>query len=99
MITVSAEMRAVFEMVERVAASDASVLVQGESGTGKELVARAIHHMSPRNDKPFVPVNCAALPESLLESELFGYDEGAFSGARKCKPGRFEIASGGDHIP
>ncbi len=95
MITVSAEMRAVFEMVERVAASDASVLVQGESGTGKELVARAIHHMSPRNDKPFVPVNCAALPESLLESELFGYDEGAFSGARKCKPGRFEIASGG----
>ena len=95
MITVSPEMRKIFEMVERVSASDASVLVQGESGTGKELMAKAIHYTSPRKNKPFVPVNCAALPESLLESELFGYDEGAFSGARKRKPGRFEIADGG----
>ncbi len=95
MITVSPEMSRIFNMVERVSASDASVLVQGESGTGKELVARAVHYSSPRRDKPFVPVNCAALPESLLESELFGYDEGAFSGARKRKPGRFELADGG----
>lgn len=95
MITVSPEMLRIFAMVERISASDASVLVQGESGTGKELMARAIHYSSPRRNKPFVPVNCAALPESLLESELFGYDEGAFSGARKRKPGRFEIADGG----
>ncbi len=95
MITVSPEMLRIFAMVERVSTSDASVLVQGESGTGKELMARAIHYSSPRKNKPFVPVNCAALPESLLESELFGYDEGAFSGARKRKPGRFEIADGG----
>jgi two-component system response regulator AtoC len=95
MITVSPEMLRIFAMVERVSTSDASVLVQGESGTGKELMARAIHYSSPRKNKPFVPVNCAALPESLLESELFGYDEGAFSGAGKRKPGRFEIADGG----
>ena len=95
MITVSPEMRKIFEMVERVSESDASVLVQGESGTGKELMAKAIHYASPRKNKPFVPVNCAALPENLIESELFGYEEGAFSGARKRKPGRFEIADGG----
>lgn len=95
MITVSPKMHKIFETVEKVSASDASVLVQGESGTGKELMARAIHYTSRRMNKPFVPVNCAALPESLIESELFGYDEGAFSGARKRKPGRFEIADGG----
>jgi len=95
MITVSPKMHKIFETVERVSSSDASVLVQGESGTGKELMARAIHHTSPRKNKPFVPVNCAALPDTLLESELFGYDEGAFSGARRRKPGRFEIADGG----
>ncbi|HAI86197.1 MAG TPA: hypothetical protein DCL63_04325 [Firmicutes bacterium] len=95
MITVSPGMLRVFAIAERVSASDASILVQGESGTGKELVARAIHYGSPRKDGPFVPVNCAALPESLLESELFGYEQGAFSGARKRKPGRFEIADGG----
>ena len=95
MITVSPQMLAVFSTAEKVAASDASVLIQGESGTGKELLAMAIHHGSPRRDKPFVPVNCAALPDSLLESELFGYEEGAFSGARKRKPGRFELACGG----
>ena len=95
MITVSPKMHKIFETVERVSSSDASVLVQGESGTGKELMARAIHYASPRKNKPFVPVNCAALPDTLLESELFGYDEGAFSGARRRKPGRFEIADGG----
>ncbi len=95
MITVSPKMHKIFETVERVSSSDASVLVQGESGTGKELMARAIHYTSPRRNKPFVPVNCAALPDTLLESELFGYDEGAFSGARRRKPGRFEIADGG----
>ena len=95
MITVSPKMHKIFETVERVSSSDASVLVQGESGTGKELMARAIHYTSPRKNKPFVPVNCAALPDTLLESELFGYDEGAFSGARRRKPGRFEIADGG----
>ncbi len=95
MITVSPGMLRVFAIAERLSESDVSVLIQGESGTGKELVARAIHYGSSRNDEPFVPVNCAALPENLLESELFGYEEGAFSGARRRKPGRFELAHGG----
>ncbi len=94
-ITVSPKMMELFSVIERVSASDVCVLVQGESGTGKEIVAKAIHYASPRKEKPFVPVNCAALPEHLLESELFGYEEGAFSGARRPKPGKFEIAQGG----
>lgn len=94
-VTVSPKMMEVFSIIERVCSSDVSVLIQGESGTGKELVARAIHYGSPRREKPFVPVNCAALPENLLESELFGYEEGAFSGARRRKPGKFELAAGG----
>jgi len=87
--------RRMMMLVEQVASSSATVLVQGESGTGKELVARAIHERSARAGKPFVAVNCAALPETLLESELFGYERGAFTGAAARKEGRFELADGG----
>jgi len=83
------------ELVNQVAASTATVLIQGESGTGKELIANALHHGSPRRDRPFIKVNCAALPETLLESELFGYERGAFTGAVARKEGRFELADGG----
>jgi two-component system, NtrC family, nitrogen regulation response regulator GlnG len=85
----------VYKLIGRVAASDASILVTGESGTGKELVARAIHHYSDRVAKPFIAINCAAIPETLLESELFGYEKGAFTGANKDKPGKFEEANEG----
>jgi len=91
----SDEMAAVFDMVEKVAETDSTVLVTGESGTGKELVARAIHYNSPRRDKPLVVVNCAAIPEELLESELFGHVKGAFTGAVATKPGRFDSADRG----
>jgi two-component system response regulator HydG len=83
------------EMISLVAAKDATVLITGPSGTGKELVARAIHALSPRAEKRLVAINCAAFPESLLESELFGYEKGAFTGAEKAKQGRFELAEGG----
>lgn len=91
----SEEIRRVLEMVERVADSDSTVLVTGDSGTGKELVAKAIHYNSPRAAKPFIPINCGAIPAELLESELFGHVKGAFTGAIANRPGRFEIAAGG----
>ena len=91
----SPEITAVFEMIERVADSDSTVLITGESGSGKELVARAIHYNSGRADKLMVPVNCAAIPSELLESELFGHVKGAFTGAISSRQGRFEVANGG----
>jgi len=91
----SPQMRDVYERVRQVAPTLATVLIAGESGTGKELVARAIHAASPRREQPCVTVNCGALPESLLESELFGYERGAFTGAVATRPGRIEQASGG----
>ncbi len=88
-------MVAIFDLLRRVAPQDLTVLIRGESGTGKELIIRAIHHLSLRRDKPFVPVDCASLPESLFESELFGFEKGAFTGAEEAKEGRFELANGG----
>jgi DNA-binding NtrC family response regulator len=92
----SEEMKKVFDMIQKVARSDAStVLIQGESGTGKDLVARVIHYQSKRAEKPFMEINCTALPESLIESELFGYEKGAFTDAKVTKKGLFELADGG----
>ena len=95
MIGRSAAMRRAFEMADRVAATDSTVLIFGESGTGKDLLAQEIHARSPRNGKAYVAVNCAALPETLIESELFGYERGAFTGAAQQKKGPFEQAHGG----
>jgi len=94
-IGTSEAMQKVYQMVEKVAPRDATVLIRGESGTGKELIAQAIHQMSLRASGKFIAVNCAALPETLLESELFGHEKGAFTGAEKAKKGRFELAIGG----
>jgi len=94
-VAISAPMRAVTAAVQRVADTSVTVILEGESGTGKELVARAIHYNSSRRDGPFVALHCAALPESLLESELFGHEKGAFTGASTIRIGRFEAASGG----
>ena len=89
------KMRRIKEIIDQVANTDVTVLIQGESGVGKEVVARSIHLNSLRREKPFVKVNCAALPQELLESELFGYEKGAFTGAYRQKPGKFELANGG----
>jgi transcriptional regulator with PAS, ATPase and Fis domain len=95
MVGTSAAMQHVFSMVRQVAPSKAAVLISGESGTGKELVARAIHHLSPRKAGPFVAINCAAMPETLMESELFGHEKGAFTGAVERRAGCFELAQHG----
>ena len=95
MVSRSRAMQRVFEILPEVATSGSTILIEGESGTGKELLARAMHTLSPRKDQPFVAVNCGALPDTLLESELFGYMAGAFTGAVKDKPGRFAQAQGG----
>src|SRR5438105_9722255 len=94
-VTHSDGMRKLFAMGKRVAQSSGTVLIVGETGTGKELIARAIHHFSLRCNRALVDVNCAALPEHLVESELFGYEKGAFSGAESLKPGLFELADKG----
>ena len=91
----SQAMQEVFELLERIGSNDVTVLITGESGTGKELVAQALHRQSLRKSNPFVKINCAALPENLIESELFGYEKGAFTGAFQRKPGKFEIANHG----
>ena len=91
----SERMQKVFSLIDKVSGTDSTVLVLGESGTGKELVAKALHYNSPRAQNPFVPVNCGAIPEELLESELFGHEKGAFTGAFRTRIGRFELANGG----
>jgi two-component system, NtrC family, response regulator HydG len=95
MLSRTPEMHQVFETIRMVAPTDGTVVVEGETGTGKELVASAIHHQSPRRDGPFVTINCGGLPESLLESELFGYERGAFTGADQARAGKIEMAHGG----
>jgi two-component system response regulator AtoC len=82
-------------IIDQIAPTDITVLIKGESGTGKDLVARAIHDKSLRKDKPFVKINCASIPRELMESELFGFERGAFTGAHEKKPGKFELANGG----
>jgi two-component system, NtrC family, response regulator AtoC len=91
----SPEMHGIFEVIDKVADSPSTVLITGESGTGKELVAKALHENSSRKHGPFIKINCAAIPKTLMESELFGYEKGAFTGATSSKPGRFELADGG----
>jgi len=95
MLSKTPDMHRVFEVIRLVSSTDITVLIEGETGTGKELVASAIHHESSRGGKPFVTINCAGIPETLLESELFGYERGAFTGADQARPGKIELAHGG----
>src|SRR6187397_342439 len=95
MVGSSSQMRKVYQTIEQAAPTSASVLIWGESGTGKELVAQTVHQLSPRNQLPFVPINCAAIPETLLESEIFGHEKGAFTGAFDRREGCFELADRG----
>src|SRR6188472_2799126 len=95
MIGNSPQMRKVYQVVEQAAPTSASVLITGESGTGKELVAQTVHALSPRGQMPYVPINCAAIPETLLESEIFGHEKGAFTGAMERRQGVFELADRG----
>jgi len=95
MVGSSKAMREIFGLIEQIAPSNVSVLITGESGTGKELVSRTLHELSPRKPRPFVAVNCAAIPETLIESEIFGHEKGAFTGAVERRAGCFELAAGG----
>ena len=95
LVGTSDQMQAIFKIIEQVADTPSTVLITGESGTGKELVAKALHEQSSRKGEPFIKINCAAIPKTLMESELFGYEKGAFTGATSSKPGRFELADGG----
>src|SRR5215467_8463319 len=95
MVGTSRRMKEVFALIQQVAPSRAAVLITGESGTGKELAARAIHVLSPRGSAPFVAINCAAMPDTLMESELFGHEKGAFTGAVERRAGCFELAQNG----
>jgi len=87
-------MQKIYSVIEKVADTDSTILILGESGTGKELIAKAIHFNSSRRNRPFIPINCGAIPEDLLESELFGHEKGAFTGAHTTKKGQFELANG-----
>ena len=95
MVAESPAMRAIFALLQQAAPTRATILITGETGSGKEVAARAIHEISPRRSKPFLAINCAALPETLIESELFGHEKGAFTGAAERRAGCFELASGG----
>src|SRR5436305_14906260 len=95
LVGASKKMQEIFRLIEMVAPSTASVLITGASGTGKELVARTVHELSPRRGKSFIPINCAAIPETLIESEVFGHEKGAFTGALERRIGCFELAEGG----
>ena len=92
-------MRELFDLITRVARTDTTVLIRGESGVGKEIVARAVHRQSLRANQPFIVVDCAALHENLLQSELFGHEKGAYTGAASLKHGLFEVANRGTHVP
>src|SRR6201999_2947244 len=95
MVGRSPAMREIFGLVEKIAPTDATVLIEGETGTGKDMIARTLHQLSPRADKPFIVVDCGAVAGTLIESELFGHEKGAFTGASAARQGAFELAAGG----